>query len=63
MKDNRCSCGARVTKESKVCYWCEEDLTFMGKIRPVIAVSLFVTISFLWFYLIHKWSLSLLFLK
>jgi hypothetical protein len=51
MKDNRCDCGARITKESRVCDRCGDDLTFRGKIKPFIAVFLFVTISFVWLYL------------
>ena len=61
MKEKRCNCGVRIIKESKFCYWCKDDRSLRGKLRNVIAVSLFVTLSFLWFYLISKWSLSLLF--
>jgi len=51
MKNNTCSCGAEIIKESKTCSWCGAELTFMGKMKFMILTSIVVLISAWWLYL------------
>ena len=50
MKNKRCDCGAEIQKESKTCYKCGADLSFMGRMKFIIATSIFVMISTWWLY-------------